>query len=216
MKGCFFAGLLFSLVALAGQAAEAGFSQALSAKDFRAAGLDLLTPAQRAHLDELVAAFKQGLVTTARQSAEEAQVAKQKADQALAAQRVAEAEAKAARQEAEVAKHEANAAKAEAAEGKAGAKGFWTKAKVMVVPGTQIEYAEIKSTILGQFEGWDDRDILRLANGQRWQIANPNEHYFTPPSENVEVAVRPAALGGFWMYFPAFNKRVRVKLLSDK
>lgn len=208
MRGIFFSGLMFLSVALA-QAAEGDFTRSISPDDFKAAGLDRLTPAQRQHLDELIAGFKQGLVAAAQQSAAEARAAKQNADQALAAQRAAEAEAKRAREE-------ANAIQAEAADTKGGSKGFFAKARVMIVPGTKIEYAEIKSTVLGPFEGWEGRTIFRLANGQRWQVFNSNESYFTPPKDSVEVEIRPAALGGFWMFFPAFEKQVRVKLLGNK
>ena len=207
MRKFFFSGLLLVCATL-GRTAEGDFTRSISPDDFKAAGLDQLTPAQRQHLDELIAGFKQGLVTAARQSAEEARAAQQKADEALMAQRAAEAEAK-------LAKDEAKAVKAEAADTKSGSKGFFAKAKVMVVPGTKIEYAEIKSTVLGKFEGWGGRTVFRLANNQRWQVANSDERYFTPPEDKVEVEIRPAVLGGFWMYFPAFNKQVRVKLLSD-
>jgi hypothetical protein len=46
-------------VPLAG-AGEKGFSQGLSENDFKAAGLDKLTPEERMRLDELVAASKTG------------------------------------------------------------------------------------------------------------------------------------------------------------
>jgi len=111
---------------------------------------------------------------------------------------------------------EAKAAKAEAVESKAGGKGFFAKAKVMVVPGTQIEYAEIKTTISGKFDGWEAGTVFRLANGQRWQVANNNERFYTPVQDNTEVEIRPSAFGGFWMYVPALRARVRVKLLDDK
>jgi len=144
-------------------------------------------------------------------------VAKQKTDEALAAKYAAEAEARLMKEAAKVAKHEAELSKAESVEAKAKAsKGFFAKAKVMIVPGTKIEYAEVQSNILGKFEGWGGRTIFRLANGQRWQVTNSDERYFTPPEDDVAVEIRPAALGGFWLYLPAFDKQVRVRLLPDK
>ncbi len=205
MKRNLLALVFFGLVIL-GRAEEPAFSQALSPAEFKAAGLDQLSPEQRQQLDELVRNFKQGQLAAAEKSAEGA----------VAAKRAAETEAQAAKEEARVAKEEAQAAKAQALEGKGSDRGFLAKAKVLLVPGTQIEYAEIRSTIQGKFEGWSGRTIFHLANGQRWQVANSNERYFTPPEDNVEVAVRPAALGGYWMYFLRLNTRVRVKLLPDK
>jgi hypothetical protein len=32
----------------------------------------------------------------------------------------------------------------------------------------------------------------------------------------LAVEIRPAAMGGFWMFLPALNKQVRVRLLPDK
>lgn len=112
--------------------------------------------------------------------------------------------------------HAAEAGKVEAGESRAGGKGFFAKARLMVVPGTQIEYAEIKTTIPGKFDGWEAGTVFRLANGQRWQVANGNERYYTPVQHDMEVEIRPSAFGGFWMYFPAIRSRVRVKLLDDK
>jgi len=115
----------------------------------------------------------------------------------------------------QAAQAETKAAKAEVTESKKSSQGFFAKAKVLLVPGTQIEYAVIKTTITGKFEGWEGHTMFHLANGQRWQVVNSNENYFTPPKENVEVEISPATLGGFWMNFPALKTRVRVRLLSD-
>jgi len=205
-KGRMLAGLLFIAATTLGRAEEAPFSHAISPEDFNAAGLQRLTPAERKHLDEMVSAYKQGLVAAAQHTAEEALVAQQ------AAQRSAEEAVKAK----QVAEAETKAAKAEAIESKGSDKGFFAKAKVKVVPGTKIEYAEIKTTVLGKFEGWSGRTIFNLANGQRWQVANSGDRYFTPPVQNVEVEIRQASLGGFWMFFPAQDVRVRVKLLGNK
>jgi multidrug efflux pump subunit AcrA (membrane-fusion protein) len=201
---------LFALLFLAGavfvRAEEPEFSHALSSADFKAAGLDRLSPEERVKLDKFVQAFAEAQVTGAKKSA----------DVALEAKRAAEAEAKAAQQEARIAKEEAKAAKIQATESKASDRGFFAKAKVLIVPGTKIEYAEVRSTVEGTFEGWTGKTIFRLANGQRWQVTNGDEDYFVPPRKNVEVQIRPAALGGYWMYFPELGKQVRVKLLTTK
>lgn len=205
-KGRILAGLLFIAAATLGWTEEASFSQSISPEDFNAAGLQRLTPAERQHLDEMVTAYKKGLVAEAQHTAEEALKAKQaaqhSAEEALKAKQVAEAETQ--------------AAKAAAIESKGSEKGFFAKAKVKVVPGTKIEYAEIKTTIPGKFEGWSGKTVFHLANGQHWQVANSGDRYFTPPVQNVEVEIRQASFGGFWMFFPAQDVRVRVKLLGDK
>lgn len=202
MKRSFFA-LLFLAVAVLVRAEESAFSQALPPGEFKAAGLDLLSPEQRRKLDQLVQAFKEGQISTAQKSAAGA----------LEAKRTAEAEAKAAKEEARVAKEEAKAAQIES---KSSDRGFLAKARVLLVPGTKIEYAEIRSRIEGTFEGWSGKTIFHLANGQHWQVVNGDERYFVRPQQNVEAVISPAALGGYWIYFPVFDVRVRVKLLPDK
>lgn len=180
-------------------AEETRFTESLTADDLAKAGLSQLTPEQRQRLDELVAAYKNGQLAAAQKAAVDAQKAK---DEALAAKQKAEKEAK--------------EAKAEVAESKKATKGFFAKAKVLLVPGTKIEYAVVKSTIVGKFEGWDGYTVFPLANGQYWRVANSGEHFFTPPMKDVEVEITPAALGGFWMNVPSLNISVRVKLLSEK
>jgi|NGEPerStandDraft_6_1074524.scaffolds.fasta_scaffold14705_2 hypothetical protein len=191
MKRCFLAGLVFLALAGSGRAGEEKFSQSIKADDFSAAGLNHLSPAELSRLDALVAAYKNGVIADARRSA----------DEALSAKRAAEAEAK--------------AAKAEVAESKKSSQGFLAKAKVMVVPGTKIEYAMVKSTIPGKFRGWENHTVFVLANGQRWQVVN-GDRYFTPTKENIEVEITPSVLGGYWMNFPVLGTQVRVKLLYDK
>jgi len=190
MKQCLW--LVFLVATAAGLAEEKSFSRAISPADFESVGLNQLSPAQLKHLDELINAFKNPDVAAARRVAEEA----------VAAQKAAEAEVK--------------AAKAEVAESKKSNQGFLAKAKVLLVPGTKIEYAVIKSTVAGKFEGWGGQTVFALANGQRWQVINRDDHYFTPPMDDVEVEVSAASFGGYWMDFPALNVRVRVKLLSSR
>jgi hypothetical protein len=200
------AGLVFMVATVAGLAADGNFSRAIAPDDFKAAGLDQLSPAQLKKLDDLIATFKEGDLAAARRSAEEA----------LAARKISEAQARAAAAEAKAAAAEAKAAKAEVAESKKSSQGFLAKAKVLLVPGTQIEYAVIKTTVVGKFEGWERHTDFHLANGQTWQVINSDERYFTPPEENVGVEISPATLGGYWMNFPAFQKRVRVRLVGEK
>jgi hypothetical protein len=188
MKQCLW--LVFLVATAAALAEEKNFTRTISPADFESVGLNQLSPAQLKHLDELINAFKNSDVAAARRVA----------DEALQAKRASEAEAKAAR--------------AEAAESRNSSQGFLAKAKVMLVPGTQVEYAVIKTTIPGKFEGWKGPTVFALANGQRWRVANSGEHYFTPPMDDVEVQITPAVLGGYWMFFPQLGKQVRVKLVE--
>ena len=90
--------------------------------------------------------------------------------------------------------------------------GFLAKAKVMLTPGTEVEYLAVESRISGTFSGWEGRQIFTLENGQRWQLANP-ESYYAPEMQGPKVLITPAALGGFWMSLPELRKKLRVKPL---
>ncbi|HEY4302343.1 MAG TPA: hypothetical protein VGM73_15835 [Candidatus Didemnitutus sp.] len=202
--------IVLALVPVAAIADDASFSGAVAPDDFKAAGLDKLSPEQLRRLNELVRAYKNDELAAARKSQEEARAA-QKAAEADAKKAVAAAEK--ARTAAEA---DAKAAKSEIAESKKASQSFFSKAKVLLVPGTTIEYAVIKTTIVGKFNGWEGRTVFELANGQYWQVTNSGESYFTPPKENVEVMISPAALGGFWMDFPMLKTRVRVHPLIGR
>ena len=87
--------------------------------------------------------------------------------------------------------------------------GLLAKAKVLLTPGTEVEYAATESRIAGDFSGWDGRAIITLENGQRWQIANGGS-YYTPVLASPKVKVLPASLGAFWMTIEGVSQRVKV------
>jgi hypothetical protein len=93
--------------------------------------------------------------------------------------------------------------------------GLLAKAKVILTPGTEIEYATVESRIAGDFKGWEGRAVLTLENGQRWQIANGGL-YSTPPMPSPKVKIVPASLGGFWMTIEGVSSRVRVQPFGAK
>ncbi len=176
------------MITLTAVRAEEAFSKAIRPEDFTAAELDKLSPEALARLDALVQAYKSGAVAKARAEAE-AQAAK-----AAAAVAAAAAKEKAMEKEKE----------------KAASPGFFAKAKVLLMPGTKIEYSELESRLVGNFTGWEGRKVFTLENGQHWQVANGGE-YFSPPVPNPKVKITPAALGGFWMTIEGTGVRVRVK-----
>ena len=183
MKHWLATGLMGLLVTLTAVRAEEAFSKAIRPEDSTAAELDKLSPEALARLDALVQAYKSGAVAKAR----------------------AEAQAEAAKQAAAV----AAAAEKEKAKEQA-APGFFARAKVLLTPGTKIEYSTIESRLVGNFTGWEGRKVFTLENGQHWQVANGGE-YFSPPVPSPKVTVSPATLGGFWLTFEGTGVRVRVK-----
>lgn len=87
------------------------------------------------------------------------------------------------------------------------------RAKVLLTPGTEIEYTTVESRIAGDFRGWEGKTIFTLEDGARWQVANGGS-YFTPPIASPKVKIVPATMGGFWMMIEGVNQRVRVVRLG--
>lgn len=82
-------------------------------------------------------------------------------------------------------------------------------AKVVVAPGTRIEFAAVESRLTGTFTGWDPRGVFALENGQRWREANGTT-YVSPPLSAPKVRITPGALGTFWMEIEGVRLRVKV------
>lgn len=171
-------------------AAEESFSKAVRSEDFSAAGLGKLSPDEIARLDALVLDFKSGALARARREA------------AAAESRAAQAEARAAK-----------AVAASAEPEKRSEPGLLAKAKVMLAPGTQIEYSTVESRIAGEFRGWEGRTLFTLENGQRWQVAS-SDTYTTSTIMNPAVKIVPGMLGSFWMTVEGVRTRVKVALVG--
>jgi hypothetical protein len=201
MKRWLLTGLAWAAGAGLLPAQEAKFSQAVTRDDFVAAGLAKLSPEELARLDRLVQAYGNGALEAARVAA------------ATAAEARAAAEAKATKAEAELETAKATAAAETAARAKekpkAESPGFFAKAKVLLAPGTEVEYGEIESRIAGDFAGWEGHTIFTLENGQRWRVANGGS-YYSPAVSRPKVKIFPAALGGFWLQIEGVNPRVKV------
>lgn len=176
------------LATVAGAAAER-FSRALREADFAATGLTKLTPEELARLDALVDQFKSGVLERARREA------------AAAEERAAQAEQRASAAAANTTPAVAEEAKREP--------GLLSKAKVVLAPGTRVEYAAVESRIAGEFAGWSARTVFVLENGQRWQVSG-GDSYVTPPVRAPAVKIVPGALGSFWMTIEGVRTRVRV------
>lgn len=181
-----------ALVWLAGftvmHGAEKAFSKTVRAADFSAAGLAKLSPEELARLDALVRDYQRGITAAA-----EAKVVRAETETKVAQERAVRAETKEKKPEG----------------------GLLAKAKVLLAPGTEVEYATTESRIVGDFSGWEGRTVFTLENGQRWQVANGGS-YYTPKMANPKVKVVPGALGGFWMTVEGVATRVKVLPLGGK
>lgn len=81
--------------------------------------------------------------------------------------------------------------------------------KVVVAPGTKIEFSAVESRLTGVFTGWEPRGVFGLENGQRWREANGTT-YVSPPLPAPTVRITPGALGTFWMEIEGVRVRVKV------
>lgn len=76
----------------------------------------------------------------------------------------------------------------------------------------QGEAQSIASEIPGLFEGWGPRQVIKLANGQLWQIADGSSAVLY--LKNPKVSVRRGVMGSFVLEFEASNETAKVKRLE--
>ncbi|HVU26060.1 MAG TPA: hypothetical protein VHE13_18150 [Opitutus sp.] len=161
------------LLTVAAAAVAEDFTRSLTPEEFAAAGLNKLTPEELARLDALVRAQRSGEVAKAREE--------------TAKQVRTETEAKV---RAEVA----------AEEEKKPHRGFLGRMKVMLTPGTQVEYERVETELVGSFRGYDPGKVLTLSNGQQWQVTDGT--YWAPKKDANKprkVIIEPGTLGSFFL-----------------
>ena len=220
------------------------FTKSLSPAEFAAAGLDKLTPEQLAKLDALVRARQSGVVAKTKEETAKAvadtvreQTKKEVAEQVRAettaevtkavteqvraqtTEEVTRAVTEKVRQEtakqvaAEV-RQQTQAEDKKAAEQKAASAGIIDRFKVVLKPGTEIEYTTLDTTIEGPFHGWEKGSIITLTNGQRWVVTD-DDHYWAPSTgKPVHVRIVPGILGSFFMEIER-GGRPRVKFYGN-
>lgn len=93
--------------------------------------------------------------------------------------------------------------------------GPLTKARVVLAPGTQVDYAAVESRLVGEFRGWEHRTVLTLENGQRWRVIS-DEGYSTPALPSPAVKITPGMLGTFWMTIEGVKVRAKVAPITAR
>ena len=81
----------------------------------------------------------------------------------------------------------------------------------MPQPTSKVALDAIESHIPGHFEGWEPQTMIRLANGQIWQIRDDSRH--TQDIHNPKVVIRRGVLGAFYLEVEGANSSPRVKRL---
>ncbi len=187
----------------------------VTADEFRAAGLDKLSPAELAQLDALFQKYGAEKASPAMSGAVAAEPAARQAEieaaQQQAAARVAAAEARARKAETEAAAAR-EAAQSAKAEQKKAEEGFLAKAKkVLVSPGTKVEVMATETEIDGWFDGWDATTTWRMADGSFWRVENKPAAYQAKRVKNPKVKIYPAAVTGYWLEFVDLDYKLRVR-----
>ena len=171
--------LILSSATLSSDGVAAEFSKVLSTDDFARAGLGKLTPAELARLDELVEAQRTGEVARVRDET----AAKVAAETTVKVQAETTAKVK---------------AETEAARG-ADSGSLLHRMRVILAPGTEIEYASVETEIKLPFSGYDPGTVLTLTNGQQWRVESGK--YWAPAksAQPRKVIIQPGALGAFFL-----------------
>ncbi|MCV2359091.1 hypothetical protein LNV08_08890 [Paucibacter sp. TC2R-5] len=76
----------------------------------------------------------------------------------------------------------------------------------------KAEAQEVESEISGLFEGWGPKHVIRLANGQLWQIVDGSSAVLY--LKNPKVKVRRGMLGTYVLEFEASNETAKVRRLE--
>jgi hypothetical protein len=85
--------------------------------------------------------------------------------------------------------------------------------KVVLKPGTDVEYTTLDAEIAPPFNGWEKGTVFSLSNGQRW-VAVDNDGYWGPRiNKPVHVRIIPGSMGSFFIVVEGCG-RARVKFLG--
>jgi hypothetical protein len=101
-----------------------------------------------------------------------------------------------------------------AAEQKAASASLIDRMKVVLRPGTEIEYTTLDATLAGPFHGWEKGSILTLTNGQRWLVTDDDRYWAPSSGKPVHVRISPGILGSFFMEIE-HGGRPRVQFLGN-
>ncbi len=196
-----------------GLGATQPFSRGLSVADFSDAGLTKLTAAELARLDDLV----QGLhprdpAVGQTASAGSVLAATPRPPVGLESVRARAESASRVVPEGVAARSPAAGSPAAGSPAVKSTGGLFAQAKVLLTPGTAIEYSILESRLAGPFDGWQRRTEFTLENGQRWRHAGDTT-YVTPAVMNPKVTITPGILGVFWMNVEGVKPRLKVTLV---
>ncbi len=215
-------GLALCLLLLSGpcvwsqESASSPFVGGLSEAERAAIGLEALTPAQQAALEAAVERYVAGRseelvaeVTTEVRTEMAAAINQEEQRRVEAEKALATTQAELAEKEREVeaAREEVAAVKEE------DDTSLLERAKVLLTPGTKVEYVTVESRLAREFKGWDIGTIFRLENGQAWKVTSGK--YWSPrEGPGKAVTITPGSMGSFHMKLEGVKPTPKVELVS--
>lgn len=75
--------------------------------------------------------------------------------------------------------------------------------------GDDGDRSEIVSRIDGEFDGWAEGTVIKLQNGQWWEVSEPQE-FDVRVMQSPGVTIKPKLLGSWLMQVEGYNRSVRV------
>jgi hypothetical protein len=181
--------LILAVLCAGAARADDSFTKGLSPEDFRAAGLGKLTPEELAKLDALVHGERAG--AAAKAAEETAKVVTAKVSQQVRQEETRKAD-----------------------QAKSSSPGIVERMRVILKPGTEIDYTTLDSTLVPGFSGYRTGTVLMLTNGQMWVVTGTDSDYVTPSNKAVHVRIVPGSMGSFFMEIEG-SGRPRVKYLGS-
>ena len=87
------------------------------------------------------------------------------------------------------------------------------KKRFMGFKREESERDDIKSSIIGEFNGWRGKNIFKLANGQIWKQVEKSSFYI-PKRTNPKITIKPKSMGSWQLYVDGFGRGVKVKRIK--
>lgn len=80
------------------------------------------------------------------------------------------------------------------------------------LPAPAAPAEELRSRVVGPFGGWEAKTVLRLENGQHWQIADGSRAAYSLDSPQVQIT--RGAFSGYVMVIEGVAQRPRVRRVN--
>ncbi len=191
--------LAFMTVSLASDKEAPEIRTLMAPEDFTAAGLDKLTDAEREHLSEWVARYREGAVKGP-------VVPGKQRKEAAAAAAAAEATAESDQDSTRVVADDAAPATTDEYPEK-----YTTQAEKKKKKKDKAKF-ELRAKVIPEFRGWSGKTVFSLDNGQVWRQRTPGKLRYSKGDSNVIITQN--LLGKFVMEHEATGRAIGVRRID--